>query len=261
MNDDPEEASQVKVVTVTLQKLFDNLKALVDNLEAKHDSDIQTIRDEHEQDVKTLNEAIAKNAEGIESLRENLEQETTDRKAADNVLQSNIDAEAQTREEEDTKLQEALDAEISRATETEQTLDSKLNDEITRAQNAESQIQTNLDNEIARAKAAEESLINKTDELNQDLIDTQNNLAAEIIRASNAEQQLQEVVTDALASINGKIDESEKGQPNGVATLDENGFIPSTQINGQMAHVFGVDGVATASTLPALTNLDIGKIY
>lgn len=261
VNDDPEEASQVKVVTVTLQKLFDNLKALVDNLEAKHDSDIQTIRDEHEQDVKTLNEAIAKNAEGIESLRENLEQETTDRKAADNVLQSNIDAEAQTREEEDAKLQEALDAEISRATEAEQTLDSKLNDEIIRAQNAESQIQTNLDNEIARAKAAEESLINKTDELNQDLIDTQNNLAAEIIRASNAEQQLQEVVTDALASINGKIDESEKGQPNGVATLDENGFIPSTQINGQMAHVFGVDGVATASTLPALTNLDIGKIY
>jgi len=261
VNDDPEEASQVKVVTITLQKLFDNLKALVDNLEAKHDSDIQTIRDEHKQDVKTLNEAIAKNAEGIESLRENLEQETTDRKAADNVLQSNIDAEAQTRKEEDAKLQEALDAEISRAIEAEQVIDSKLNDEIARAQVTESQIQTNLDNEIARAKAAEESLINKTDELNQDLIDTQNNLAAEIIRASNAEQQLQEVVTDALASINGKIDESEKGQPNGVATLDENGFIPSTQINGQMAHVFGVDGVATASTLPALTNLDVGKIY
>lgn len=261
VNDDPEEASQVKVVTITLQKLFDNLKALVDNLGAKYDSDIQTIRDEHKQDVKTLNEAIAKNAEGIESLRENLEQETTDRKAADNVLQSNIDAEAQTRKEEDAKLQEALDAETSRATEAEQVIDSKLNDEIARAQATESQIQTNLDNEIARAKAAEESLINKTDELNQDLIDTQNNLAAEIIRAANAEQQLQEVVTDALASINGKIDESEKGQPNGVATLDENGFIPSTQINGQMAHVFGVDGVATTSTLPALTNLDIGKIY
>ena len=250
VNDDPEEASQVKVVTITLQKLFDNLKALVDQLSEQHKSD-----------VKTLNEAIAKNAENIESLRENLEQETTDRKAADNVLQSNIDTEAQTREEEDAKLQEALDAEIARATEAEQTLDSKLNNEITRAQNAESQIQTDLNNEIARAKAAEELLVTKTDTLNQDLIDIQNNLAAEILRATNAESEIYDHIHEVEANVDGKIDESEKGQPNGVATLDENGFIPSTQINGQMAHVFGVDGVATASTLPVLTNLDIGKIY
>ena len=297
VNDDPEEASQVKVVTFTLQKLFDNLKALVDNLEAKHDSDIQTIRDEHEQDVETLNEAIAKNAEGIESLRENLEQETTDRKAADNVLQSNIDTEAQTRKEEDIKLQENIDAEVKRASEaeqtlqtnidtevnralqaekllqdninievarakeSEQTLQSNIDAEVNRAKDAESQLQANLDTESARAKAAEESLINKTDELNQDLIDTQNNLAAEIIRATNAESEIYDHIHEVEANIDGKIDKSEKGQPNGVATLDENGFIPSTQINGQMAHVFGVDGVSTASTLPALTNLDIGKIY
>lgn len=297
VNDDPEEASQVKVVTVTLQKLFDNLKALVDNLEAKHDSDIQTIRDEHKQDVKTLNEAIAKNAEDVESLRENLEQETIDRKAADNVLQSNIDAEAQTRKEEDAKLQKNIDAEVKRASEaeqilqtnintevnralqaekllqdninievarakeSEQTLQSNIDAEVSRAKDAESQLQANLDTESARAKAAEESLINKTDELNQDLIDTQNNLAAEIIRATNAESEIYDHIHEVEANIDGKIDKSEKGQPNGVATLDENGFIPSTQINGQMAHVFGVDGVATASTLPTLTNSDAGDIY
>lgn len=298
VNDDPEEPAHDRVITFTLQKLFDNLKTLVDNLEAKHDSDIQTIRDEHKQDIKTLNETIAtvnenlvisvnninqamidgfntingginneirpaitKNAEDIQSLRENLEQETTDRKAADNVLQSNIDAEAQTREEEDTKLQENIDAEVKRASEAEQTLQSNIDAEVSRAKDAESQLQANLDIESARAKAAEESLINKTDELNQDLIDTQNNLSAEILRATNAESEIYDHIHEVEAKIDGKIDESEKGQPNGVATLDENGFIPSTQINGQMAHVFGVDGVATASTLPTLTNSDAGDIY
>ena len=332
VNDDPEEPAHDRVITFTLQKLFDNLKALVDNLEAKHDSDIQTIRDEHKQDVKTLNEtiatvnenlvisvnninqamidgfntingginneirpAIAKNAEDIESLRENLEQETTDRKAADNVLQSNIDVEAQTRKEEDAKLQENIDAEVKRASEaeqmlqtninaevnralqaekllqdninievarakeSEQTLQSNIDAEVSRAKDAEAQLQANLDTESTRAKAAEESLINKTDELNQDLIDTQNNLSAEILRATNAESEIYDHIHEVEATIDGKIDKSEKGQPNGVATLDENGFIPSTQINGQMAHVFGVDGVATAATLPNPANE--GDIY
>lgn len=314
VNDDPEEPAHDRVITFTLQKLFDNLKTLVDNLEAKHDSNIQTIRDEHKQDIKTLNEtiatvnenlvisvnninqamidgfntingginneirpAIAKNTEDIESLRENLEQETTDRKAADNVLQSNIDAEVKRASEAEQMLQTNINAEVNRALqaekllqdninievarakESEQTLQSNIDAEVSRAKDAESQLQANLDTESARAKAAEESLINKTDELNQDLIDTNNNLSAEILRATNAESEIYNHIHEVEATIDGKIDESEKGQPNGVATLDENGFIPSTQINGQMAHVFGVDGVATAATLPNPANE--GDIY
>lgn len=158
VNDDPEEPAHDKVVTITLQKLFDNLKAIIDEVYAE--------------------------------------------------------------------LREDLDEEIARRDEIQQGLD---------------------------------SLIDKTDKLNQDLLDTNSNLTAEIIRATNAESEIYDHIHEVEAKIDGKIDESEKGQPNGVATLDENGFIPSTQINGQMAHVFGVDGVATTATLPDSANE--GDIY
>lgn len=41
-----------------------------------------------------------------------------------------------------------------------------------------------------------------------------------------------------------------KGQANGLATLDENGKIPVSQLNGQLARVQGVDMVVTSTTLP-----------
>lgn len=47
-----------------------------------------------------------------------------------------------------------------------------------------------------------------------------------------------------------QVKRTEMGVANGVATLDENGKIPSTQLNGQLASVQGVDAVATSSTLP-----------
>ena len=125
-------------------------------------------------------------------------------------------------------------------------------------------LRTDLDYEITfrdEIREGFEEVVDKTDKFGQDLLDTNNNLAAELLRATNAESEIYDHIHEVEANIDGKINESEKGQPNGVATLDENGFIPSTQINGQMARVFGVDGVATASTLPTLTNLDIGKIY
>lgn len=154
INDDPEEPTHSKVITITLQKLFDNLKSIIDEV------------------------------------------------------------------------------------------DSRLSEEIARRD----EIQQGLDN-----------LVDKTDKLNQDLIDTNNNLSAEILRATNAESKIYDHIHKVEATIDDKIDETEKGQPNGIATLDENGFIPSTQINGQMAHVFGVDGVATAATLPDSANE--GDIY
>lgn len=276
VNDDPEEPAHDRVISFTLQKLFDNLKALIDELEAKHDADIQKVKDEHAQDVKALNEAIAtindginneirpaieQNAEDIQSLKENLEQETSDRKAADKVLQTNLDSEVTRATEAETKLQANLDTEVERATEAEQMLQENIDNEITRATQAEQTLDTKLTEEITRSKTIDDQLVAKTDKTNQDLIDTQNNLSAEIIRATNAESEIYDHIHEVEAKIDGKIDESEKGQPNGVATLDENGFIPSTQINGQMAHVFGVDGVATASTLPTLTNSDAGDIY
>lgn len=51
-----------------------------------------------------------------------------------------------------------------------------------------------------------------------------------------------------------------KGVANGLASLDENGKVPASQLNGQLAHVFGVDGVCTEAEL-ASQSPEEGDIY
>lgn len=61
-----------------------------------------------------------------------------------------------------------------------------------------------------------------------------------------------------LANINQTILEviiSQKNIANGIAGLDEDGKIPVSLLNGQLAHVQGIDKVATSSTLPDTTSL------
>lgn len=227
VNDDPEEPAHDKIVTITLQKLFDNLKAIINEVDSRLSKEIDDLEAKHIKDVRSLNETIATvNQNLVESIN------TINQNMVDgfNTINGGINNEIRPAIQENTKniteLRKDLDEEITRRDE----------------------IQQGLDN-----------LVNKTDKINQDLIDTNNNLSAEILRATNAESKIYDHIHEVEATIDGKIDETEKGQPNGVATLDENGFIPSTQINGQMARVFGVDGVATAATLPDSANE--GDIY
>lgn len=58
---------------------------------------------------------------------------------------------------------------------------------------------------------------------------------------------------EQIAALEEKIDEhiAQKNQPNGYAGLDENGKIPVSLLNGQLASVQGVDAVATSTTLPS----------
>lgn len=58
---------------------------------------------------------------------------------------------------------------------------------------------------------------------------------------------------EQIAALEEKIDEfiATKNQPNGIAGLDENGKIPVSLLNGQLAAVQGVDAVATSTTLPS----------
>lgn len=58
---------------------------------------------------------------------------------------------------------------------------------------------------------------------------------------------------EQIVALEEKIDEfiATKNQPNGIAGLDENGKIPVSLLNGQLASVQGVDAVATSATLPS----------
>lgn len=254
-------AENIESLRENLEQETTDRKAADNVLQSNIDSEAKTREESDTKLQENIDAEIERATNAEQVLQENIDNETTRAQEAEQTLQTNITAETVRAQNAEKTLQSNIDAETERATAKETELQTNIDAEVTRAKAAESQLQTNLDTESARAKAAEEALVNKTDELNQDLIDTQNNLAAEIIRATNAESEIYDHIHEVEGKVDSKVDKSEKGQPNGVATLDENGFIPSTQINGQMAHVFGVDGVATASTLPTLTNTDIGDIY
>lgn len=74
---------------------------------------------------------------------------------------------------------------------------------------------------------------------------------------------LDQVTNDAQVKL------SEKGAPNGVATLNENGKVPVSQLDGAMAHVFGIEkAVANYAALPPEATegdryytIDTKKIY
>lgn len=281
VNDDPEEPAHDKIVTITLQKLFDNLKVIIDEVDSRLSKEMGDLEIKHNEDIQKLQSnidaEIARATKAEELLQTNINSEVNRALQAEKLLQDNINTEVNRATEAEEKLRTDLDSEISRATKSEKTIQTNLDAEVTRAKSAESKltqdlanevsratnaeqtIQTSLAEEVSRSKQVDQELIAKTDKTNQDLLDTNNNLAAEILRATNAESEIYNHIHEVEVTIDGKIDETEKGQPNGVATLDENGFIPSTQINGQMAHVFGVDGVATAATLPDSANE--GDIY
>ena len=70
--------------------------------------------------------------------------------------------------------------------------------------------------------------------------------------------KLEEANEDTKTALNAFI--ATKGQANGIASLDENGKVPASQLNGQLAHVFGVDGVATSTTLEEQSPKE-GDIY
>lgn len=59
-----------------------------------------------------------------------------------------------------------------------------------------------------------------------------------------------------------QVKRSEMGVANGVATLDEDGKVPVSQLRGEMARVFGIEkAVATKTALPEVTGVAEGDKY
>ena len=158
VNDDPEESAHNKIITFTLQKLFDDLSDLINEVDDRLSKEIEDLEIKHDEEVKQLNETIATvNNNLVESVN------TINKNMADgfNTINGGINNEIRPAIEKNSK-------DIS-------------------------ELRTDLDEEIARRDEIKEGLDNlvaKTDKINQDLIDTNNNLSAEILRATNAESEI-----------------------------------------------------------------------
>lgn len=168
-------------------------------------------------------------------------------------LQTNIDTLEEKHDADKLELTDLINAETERATNAESELNTKIEAETTRATQAESDLNTKIEEETNRAQQAENQIQYNVNLLKSDY-------EAHKADTNNPHEVTKEQVGLGNVTNDAQVKRSEMGQPNGVATLDNNGKIPSTQLNGQLAHVFGVDGVALSTTLPT-TGLTTGDIY
>lgn len=182
------------------------------------------------------------------TLPNDIKAEEDARKAADSTLQGNIDS-------SNSDLNSKITAETERATQAENTI-------TTNYKAADSTLQSNINNEAttrSEADAALDSKISKeVSDRTQAVSTLQGSLDTEIARATKAEQDITSAYEAADTTLQNNINaiNNSKGVANGIATLDQNGLVPSSQLPSY------VDDVIEVSTFSALPNRgESGKIY
>lgn len=191
-----------------------------------------------------IDKEITDRGDAIDAVTGKINTEIADRKAA-------ITAEETARTQADEALRTDLDAEVIRAKNAENNITANY-------QSADSAINTRISTEIADRKQADTEL--------------QQAISAETTRATGKEAELSTAIsnetterqkgdqdnntkiTEVSNQLNGFI--ATKGQPNGFASLDGKGLIPSSQLP---AYVDDVIEVATFDELPEVG--EAGKIY
>lgn len=191
-----------------------------------------------------IDKEITDRGDAIDAVTSKINTEIADRKAA-------ITAEETARTQADEALRTDLDAEVIRAKNAENNITANY-------QSADSAINTRISTEIADRKQADTEL--------------QQAISAETTRATGKEAELSTAIsnetterqkgdqdnntkiTEVSNQLNGFI--ATKGQPNGFASLDSKGLIPSSQLP---AYVDDVIEVATFNELPEVG--EAGKIY
>ena len=215
------------------------------------------ISDTNSTGTKTVNCASQSNA-GIMAaadkvkldvtLPNDIKAEEDARKAADSTLQGNIDS-------SNSDLNSKITAETERATQAENTI-------TTNYKAADTTLQSNINNEAttrSEADAALDSKISKeVSDRTQAVSTLQGSLDTEIARATKAEQDITSAYEAADTTLQNNINaiNNSKGVANGIATLDQNGLVPSSQLP---SYVDDVIEVSTFSALPDTGESD--KIY
>lgn len=191
-----------------------------------------------------IDKEIADRGDAIDAVTDKINTEIADRKAA-------ITAEETARTQADEALRTDLNAEVTRAKNAEnnitanyQSADSAINTristEITDRKQADTELQQAISAETTRATGKEAELSTA--------------ISNETTERQKGDQDNNTKITEVSNQLNGFI--ATKGQPNGFASLDSKGLIPSSQLP---AYVDDVIEVATFDELPEVG--EAGKIY
>ena len=210
----------------------------------------------------------------IQDRIEAIDNEETQRKEADEVLQDNIDVvstnlaeEIETRVENDNKhqqeienLQTDLNTESAIRESEDNILSDRIYQEVQDRQNAIAAIYDNIEAETAARIAADEQLQDNIDEETANRIESdtniQNNLNDHINDKTNPHEVTKAQVGLGNVTNDAQVKRSEMGAANGVAQLDSSGLVPASQLPSY------VDDVLEYDTLTAFPqNGETGKIY
>lgn len=213
---------------------------------------------------------------GDAALQTAIDNEATTRAAEDTNLHAEIDAEISARAAADVTLQANIDAEEAARIAADNTLTTAISDETTARTTADTTLQANIDAEASARAIAVSALQDQIDLNDSDIagLDTRlttaetnissndTDIAALDTRLTTAETNISSNDTDIsgldtrLTTAEGDITAlesskqsvSEKGQPNGYASLDSNGTVPTSQLPESVTGALEFQGTWDAST-------------
>lgn len=218
------------------------------------------------QDRKDADEALGNRLTTVES---GLASEVTNRESADTVLQNHINDEATEREEADTALDTKFTKQVSDEASARQTADEALDKKITDLQTAKDaeirDLQDKLSKEVTDRTQADSGLSTKIDEANTAIqAEASRAISIEDSIKSGLETEVQNRIDgdQALATDINNLRNS-KGKANGIASLDGDGKVPSSQLPEAVYSVVGIElSVPTISDRDAVPDIEVGdKIY
>lgn len=201
-----------------------------------------------------------------------LQQEIADRKAADQLLQESITKEISDRQSEITRVEQLINDESQIRQESIAQTNQAISEEVARAIAAEEKLTQDLNAEIQRSTTTDETHTNKLSSLETKATELEEEIDAEVSRATAKETELNEAITNEISRATQKESEIEtsldqfkstKGQSSGLASLDENGRVPSSQLPESVYSVVGIEvEVATKSELDTVEDISEGdRIY
>ena len=232
---------------------------------------VDTAIDSDDTVTKAIGKLEYRLEEGVKDSVDALEQEIAARIAADEALSNDITEETHNRIDEDNKLQQNITDLDNKYKGVTDGIKDNLQQHITEAnaalsaeqqarQEADTELQNNIDTESSARQEADKQLQQNIDNLNasltEDIEDVSNDLSTHINDKNNPHEVTKEQVGLGNVTNDVQVKRSEMGVANGVATLNESGQIPSTQLPSYVDDVLEYD---TFDSLPETG--ESGKIY
>lgn len=197
--------------------------------------------------IKTSSEADATELARVEAK---VDKEITDRAAADTTLKNELNGNINTAK---TELQGNIDAEEAAREAADTALDTKLTSAINKEVQDRKDADTALDTKLTTAVEEEAQDREAADTALGTRIDN------EATARANADKALKTELTEDIQGVQDDIDtfKATKGQANGLASLDENGKVPTEQLPSYVDDVIDVYATYDVSPTGDISNIAI----